>query len=186
LDFIPKYYKKESCDIKSNNISINDIQKELNNEKIKNQKLEKELNQLKKDLQLEKDKNMALTKANEKFNNEIKSLEFNLKAKDDELEKLKNDLLNLKNKKYKNIDKNIDQNFISIAFTTVEKKFIFPISCKNTERFIDVEAKLYDEYPQYQDGSNYFTVNGHKIQKYKTLLENGIKYSNTIILHEQK
>ena len=91
-------------------------------------------------------------------------------------------LLNLNNKK----SKNIDENFIAIAFTTDEKNFIFPISCQITEMFIDVEKKLYDEYPQYVDESNYFTVNGHKIKKFKTLSENGIKYSNVIILHKKK
>ena len=124
---------------------------------------------------------MSLTKAEEELNNKIKSLELNLKVKDDELEKLKQNLLNLNNKK----SQNIKENLIAIAFTTVEKKFIFPVSCKNTENFIDVEAKLYDDYPQYQDESNYFTVDGHKIKKFKTLSENGIKYSNVIILHEK-
>ena len=175
MDFIPNYYKN----------AFNDIQKELNNEKIKNQKLEEELNQLKNELQLERNKNMALSKAEEELNNKIKSLELNLKEKDDELEKLKQNLLNLNNKK----SKNIKENLIAIAFTTVEKKFIFPVSCKNTEKFIDVEARLYDEYPQYLDKldkSNDFTVDGHKIKKFETLSENGIKNSNVIILHEKK
>ena len=173
MDFILNYdYKK----------AFNDVQNELNNEKKKNQELEKELKQLKNELQLERNKNMTLTKANEELKNKIKSLELYLKKKDDELEKLAQKLLNLNNKK----SKNIDENFIAIAFTTDEKNFIFPVSCQITEKFVNVETKLYDEYPQYQDELNYFTVDGHKITKFKTLSENGIKYSNVIILHKKK
>jgi hypothetical protein len=49
-----------------------------------------------------------------------------------------------------------------------------------------VENILYDKYPEYIESENYFLVNGIKINKYKTMEQNNIKYSNIIILNTQK
>jgi hypothetical protein len=50
--------------------------------------------------------------------------------------------------------------------------------------FFKLEEKLYEAYPQYRERDNYFTVDGKKIQRFKTLYENGIKCSDVIHLHE--
>ena len=46
-----------------------------------------------------------------------------------------------------------------------------------------IENILYNKYPEYIEKENYFTVDGIKINKYKTMEQNNIKYSDTIILH---
>jgi hypothetical protein len=169
----------------------NDIKKELNDEKIRNKKLVEELNQLKRDLELERDKNKTISRANEELliathktidelNTKIDSLVLNLKEKDEELVKLKKELINLNNEKSTNENDNI----MAISFTTDGFKFIHALPCRNTDMFFKLEEKLYEAYPQYRERDNYFTVDGKKIQRFKTFYENGIKCSDVIQLHE--
>jgi len=53
--------------------------------------------------------------------------------------------------------------------------------CKNTEKFIRLEEKLYNDYPKYSESENYFMVNGNRVSRFKTLDENKIKNSDNII-----
>ena len=46
-----------------------------------------------------------------------------------------------------------------------------------------VEKRLYEVYPNYEEGENYFLVNGNKIKRTKTLKENKIKNSDVIMVH---
>ena len=48
-----------------------------------------------------------------------------------------------------------------------------------------IENILYDIYPEYIESENYFIVNGDKINKYKTIEQNNIKYSDIVILNTQ-
>ena len=58
-----------------------------------------------------------------------------------------------------------------------------PIPCKNTDTFVKIEEKIYNEYPKYKDYNTYLTVNGNVIKRFKTLEENGIKSGNIIIVN---
>ena len=205
MDFIPKYCKKDLNANKSNinksninetninetnNNSDNDILKELNNEKKKNERLIENISLLKKELEFEKQRNILLTnklmdvinKKNNESNEKVKSLELNLERKTIELNKLKMDSNNLNDKKY--IDLNKNEDIIAIAFTAVGYKFIYALPCKITDKFARLEEKLFEEYPQYKEVEPFFTVNGKKILRYKTLEENGIKCSDAILLNE--
>ena len=73
---------------------------------------------------------------------------------------------------------------ISITFTSYDKKIHFSVICKNTEKFNQLEEKLYEKYPQYSITNNDFVVNGNRIQKYKTLEENNICSSDIIIVNQ--
>ena len=55
---------------------------------------------------------------------------------------------------------------------------------KNTDKFHIIEEKLYEKYPEYIENENYFTVNGIRINKYKTFEQNNIKYSDIILLNQ--
>ena len=57
------------------------------------------------------------------------------------------------------------------------------VICKNTDLFVNVELKVYEQYPKYKETENFFTVNGIKINKYKTLDENKIKDNDIILLN---
>ena len=73
---------------------------------------------------------------------------------------------------------------MAVIFTSLDNKIHYAFICKNTDKFIDVENKLYDVYPEYKKSENYFTVNGNKIIKSNSLAQNNIKNSDIIILHK--
>ena len=71
---------------------------------------------------------------------------------------------------------------LPIIFISGDQKVHYSFICKNTEYFNNVENRLYKIYPDYQEGENCFYINGNKITKSKTLEENGIKYSDIIMM----
>ncbi len=122
--------------------------------------------QLRKELTLEKEKNRKLnnlyqdlegSKKNiiDELNSKIKSLDLLLKEKNKELDNLKKNIGNL-------ISINGEQmeNIMAIAFTSMDQKFIYALPCKSTDKFIRLEEKLYDQYPQYTEENTYFTFGG--------------------------
>ena len=54
--------------------------------------------------------------------------------------------------------------------------------CKNSDKFIKLEEKLYEEFTELGKLENSFYINDNKINKYQTLDENGIKNNDIIIL----
>ena len=56
------------------------------------------------------------------------------------------------------------------------------ILCKNTQKFIELEQKLCNDYPEYSESNNYFMINGNRVDKNKSLDENKIRNSDVIIL----
>ena len=57
-----------------------------------------------------------------------------------------------------------------------------PIICKDTHKFNEVENLLYEKCPVYKEYDNVFLANGSKINKSKTLIENGIKDGQIITM----
>ena len=58
----------------------------------------------------------------------------------------------------------------------------YSVICKNTQKFIGLENKLYKDYPQYFESDNYFMTNGNLLDKDKSLDGNKIRNSDIIIL----
>ena len=54
-----------------------------------------------------------------------------------------------------------------------------PIYCKNNDKFIDIENKLYELYPEYRR-DNTFMIEGREINKGNNLIENGINNKDII------
>ena len=75
------------------------------------------------------------------------------------------------------------EKLISVILTSVDQKILHSIICKNTSKFFDLENKLYENYKEYLETENFFTVNGKVINRYKTLDENKIKDNDVIILN---
>jgi hypothetical protein len=78
---------------------------------------------------------------------------------------------------------NEKEKLMSIIFTSVDQKLLFSVICKNTDKFNILEKKLYEEYPIYYESENYFTVNGSKINKAKSLVDNKICNNDIILLN---
>ena len=165
----------------------NDLNKEVNKNKI----LYDQIAQLKNELNIERDNKNKIIEINEQLKKQIK--EFS------DSQKVKNEQNNSNNDKeiiqlYKKIDElkeklsrypfelSKGEKLISVIFTSFDNKILHSIICKNTEKFIQLEKKLYIDYPEYSKSDNYFLVNGYKVDKYKTLDENKIKNSDNIIL----
>ena len=68
-------------------------------------------------------------------------------------------------------------NFVSIGSQEISN---YNIVCKNTDLFVRLEERLYQDFPQFKDYDTYFKVNTKIIKRFKTLDENHIK-SNDVI-----
>ena len=88
----------------------------------------------------------------------------------------------LKSKLPFDLEKN--EKLMTVIFTTFDNKLHYAVICKNTHIFNIIENMLYKKYPEYLESDNYFTANGKKIHKYKSLEENEIKNSDIIILNK--
>ena len=114
-------------------------------------------------------------------NNEIKKLKDEINQKENQINKLKIELQKEKNKTNK---KMIDYNdMIAINFISTDQKINkFPISCVKTDRFAEIEEKLYQEFEEFRETNNTFIVNGNTILRFKKMNENNIKDGDTIQL----
>jgi len=171
------------------------LENKLNEERNQNKKLENKIKALTKELEDEKSKNKNLTSQLNTSNETIKDLSnklnsINLKNDNSELQKIinmKNDEINkLKSKLNENTIENIQpgEKILAIGFTSCDQiinNFILP--CKDSELFVRIEEKLYDEFSKYKEKETYFMVGGNKIKRFKTLKENNIKSGSIIMLN---
>ena len=183
-EFIPNYYKHSyiSNNILSNNNEyiINDLKRQLNEEKIKNQNLINENNNLKNNINI---LNNNINILNIQINNYINQIQI--------LQKQINNYnyqSNINNNQFNNYinassvrpgDKIFSVNFVSVGFQGIIN---YSLVCKNTDTFIRLEEKLNNDYPQLKDKETYFIVNGNRIKRFKTLDENNIKSNDVINL----
>ena len=70
----------------------------------------------------------------------------------------------------------------SVLFMTMGNQDIqnYAMTCKNTDLFVTLEEKLYNDYPKYKDYDTFFQVNTRKIKRFKTIEENNIKCNDII------
>ena len=194
MDFI----ENNSNKIINNNIIDNKINKDLlNDEKNKNIELNNKIKKLEIDLNNEKEKNKNLNQQIEKYKNIIKDLNnkisrnnLNDNNKVSELQNIINekiDEINVLRSRLNNSNINSIQpgeQIIAIGFTSSDQtiqNFFRP--CKDSDLFVRLEEKLYDEYPQYKDVETYFLVNGRKILRFKSMKENNLKNGQIIMLN---
>ena len=177
-EFIKKYASPTNEDLlllselKFNDIKESIIDKEISELNEKGKLLEEE-NFLKKQKLIKEEKYQNDFEKSKNDNNNS----FNLKFFE-----LIEEIKELKSKLPFNLDKN--ERLMTVIFTTFDNKLYYSVICKNTHIFNIIENMLYKEYPEYLESENYFTVNGKKINKYKTLEENEIKNSDIIILNK--
>ena len=114
-------------------------------------------------------------------NNEIKKLREEIIQKENQINRLK---LELQNEKNKNNKKLIDLNdILAINFISTDQKINkYPISCFKTDRFAEIEERLYQEYDEFRETNNTFIVNGTTVLRFKKMSENNIKNGDTIQL----
>ena len=185
VEFIPNYKKKyyiSQSFIPNNDYIINDLKRQLNDERIKNQNLINENNNLKIHINSLKNNINYLNIQITNYINKIKSLENQLNN-NNSFNNYQNNLnynqMNsyIKASSVKPGEKILAVNFVSNGFQDIGH---YCLPCKNTDIFVRLEEKLNNDYPTLKDQETYFIVNGRKIKRFKTLDENNIK-SNDII-----
>jgi hypothetical protein len=167
------------------------LNKELEDEKNKNKILIEKINQLEINLKDEKNKNINLSKKLKELNNKLEIMNKN----NQKLLKNKENFDNMIYEKEKEIQElkerlsrfpfelNKGEKLMSLVIISIDQKIHCSIICKNSDKFNQIENKLYEEYPEYSNFDNIFIVNGNKIIKSKSLDENKIRHNNIIILN---
>ena len=132
----------------------------------------------------------------EKVNEEesIKKLQKIIKEKDETISNLEetNKTLLSVIKEYNNMknalklsitfDLKEGEKLMCLIFISTDQEVKQPIICKDTHKFNEVENLLYEKCPVYKEYDNVFLANGNKINKSKTLIENGIKDGQIITM----
>ena len=172
---------------------IYNLRQQLKDEINKNNKLTKKINQLITELKEEKYKNKKLEEKLSQFGSQSdikstktfskndniyfkESLYMNIIDKDNEIKELKKKLSRFP------FELNEGEQLMTVIFTSFEQNLkYFSVICKNTDIFNVLEKKLYEEYNEYYNTNNVFTVNGIIIQKYKSLDYNNI-HNNAVIM----
>ena len=116
-----------------------------------------------------------------KINNELNNKSYNIKLITESLNILKEPKLN--EFKY-NIPLLLkkEEKLISLIFISFDENIHYSIICKNTDQFSKIESLFFDRYPEYKELKNSFILKGKKIDKSKSLEENGIKNIDIITL----
>ena len=200
-----------------------DTKNKIYENKIDNNIINKELEELRLQLTNEKEKNKILEEKNKKYERDLKERGIN-KGEEQLRKELDNEI-----KKYNNLKKQIEEEkalrmtygketkesfietiiekdkkirelelkisrfpfileegevLMSIIFISSDQNLHYSVICKNTDEFYKIESQIYKKYPEYTENENFFILNGKKINRYKTLEQNGVKNNDIIILNE--
>ena len=158
--------------------------------KIKN--LEEKINILNKQLSEEKNKNNKLIKENTELKEKIEQLNFRINNQinnsniQNKMNELYEKILDLE-EKLKRFPFILEKNeqLMSIIFSSVDQKMHYSIVCKNTDNINKLEGELYREYPQFSETDNYFMCKGKLLNKFHTFESNNIKNGDVIIVNQR-
>ena len=115
-------------------------------------------------------------------NNIAKDLHELLKVKDKEINELKSQLQIKKEIENKPVNFN---DILVVHFISNDQRINYAMKCFKTETFAEVEEKLYQEYSEYRETNNNFSINDKKILRFKKICENNIKDGDKIILNSE-
>ena len=152
-----------------------------------------EIKDLKRQLKEEKGKNLKLINENNILKNTIDNLNKELAQIKGIKQKMENDLvqkdikiqklLSQKSNDYfdisslKSNDKIIGVNFVSMGINDIGH---YNLVCKTRDLFVNLEERLYNDFPQFKNYETYFEVNGKRIKRFQTLEQNKIKNKDII------
>ena len=201
IDTKNKIYENK-IDNNIRNKELEELRLQLTNEKEKNKILEEKNKKYERDLK-ERGINKGEEQLRKELDNEIKKYN-NLKKQIEEEKALRMtygketkesfiETIIEKDKKIRELELKISrfpfileegEVLMSIIFISSDQNLHYSIICKNTDEFYKIESQLYKKYPEYTENENFFILNGKKINRYKTLEQNGVKNNDIIILNE--
>ena len=177
-----------SQDIKNFINQIDELKKQLSAEKENNNKLKTEIKKFEKIINALKQENIdfknKLEKETCKLKESIKHLENELNSKNYAIQNYILEIKDLKENKNSITPIKPGEKIFSILFKTQENNDIlnYSMACKNTELFVRLEERLYDDFPEYKKKETIFMVDNRRIFRFQTLDENKIKRNNIIYL----
>ena len=146
--------------------------------------MKKEKNELNKRLNDEINKNVKLSKENEKLRKKLEEANRVIK----QMEELQKNQIELSNNstqsEYLITSLNPGDKILAVNFVSMGNQDIghYNLICKNTDLFINLEERLYKDFPQFKDYNTFFTVNGKNIKRFKSIRDNNIKNNDIISL----
>ena len=154
-----------------------------------------QINELKRQLTEEKEKNRKLSEENNNLKNKINNLNDNINKYEEKIKLLEKELNNIRIEfqkyEYYNNNNNIERGITSIkpGETIICVNFVsmgiqdignYGLVCKNTDLFVRLEERLYNDFPQFKNYETYFELKTNRIKRFKTLDENNIKNKDII------
>ena len=149
--------------------------------KTENKRLEKMINSLK---QENNDINTKLEKEINKLKANMRQLENELERKNNTIQDYILEINSLKENKNQITSIKPGEKIFSVLFMTQGNQDIcnYAMTCKNTELFVRLEERLYDDFPQFKKVETIFMVDARRILRFQTLDENNIKRNDIISL----
>ena len=77
----------------------------------------------------------------------------------------------------------LNGNPFPLRFKSGDNLIDYSIICNRSQLFVDIEKKLYEEYPNYKETQNYFLCNANVIKRFKTIGENNLRDNDVLILN---
>lgn len=77
----------------------------------------------------------------------------------------------------------LNGNPFPLRFKSGDNLIDYSIICNRNQLFVDIEKKLYEEYPNYKETQNYFLCNGNVIKRFKTIGENNLRDNDVLVLN---
>ena len=169
---------EESKNKISNNNEIDNLKKELDQERKKNKELQNIINQLKQNhnIEIEKYKN-DMNKLIEK-NKELEKL------LDEKNKEIGDYIFKLSTSNNEQLIFNPGDKIIAVLFMSQGSQDIinYTMACRSSDLFVRLEERLYHDFPEYRNYETFFMVNTKRIFRFKTLGENKIKNNDIICL----
>ncbi len=157
-------------------------------------KYESKINEMKNQLNTEKDNNLRLIKENDNLKEKINNLNNQINILSDKIKLLENNLTeknletqksisqNNLNDKYEITSINPGEKIMSVNFVSMGIQGInnYSLVCKNTDCFVKLEERLYEDFPKFKEYEKYFEVKTRRIKRFKTLKDNHTKTNDAI------
>ena len=184
-DLFMKELDKQKVIIEQNKLKnlIEQLKSQIDTEKEKNKKLERELAEEK---NMNKKSEKIIETLNKELDNNEKGNELDKKTKDSLIKIILEKEKNIKelNSKLLRYPISIEENekLMTINFISKDKKLVTSIICKSNDIFEKIEGQLYNNYPQFFKKEITFLIDGKSINKNMTLEQNGIHNDSVIII----
>ena len=161
---------KEECD---------KYKKECDKLKSENNKLNSEIYKLNKIITGMNNNNQIDNNTLKNLKDENNNLKIQLMSKENEIINLKNQINKANNNQKEKPKYNFDD-LLVVYFKPTDGSFYEGIKCLATDRFFEIEERLYQKYEELRSTNNTFTVHAFPILRFKRLNENNIKDGDVI------